>query len=187
MRETPFLQGRRVFLRPLRRQDAFGPYADWFNDELVCAGNGHHRFPYSRQDALNYIAKAHASETDLVLAIVRRSDGRHIGNIALKKIDPVYRSGEFAIVIGHRSAWGRGYSKEAAELLLRHAFMSLNLNRVACGTFETNLSMKRLAAFLGMKQEGRRRQAAFKQNRYLNIIEYGVLKREFLKRFGNGA
>lgn len=186
-REIPFLRGQRVELRALRRQDAFGPYAEWFNDEVVCSGNGHHRFPYSREDALRHIARAHSSETDLILAIARRRDGRHIGNVALKKIDPVSRCGEFAIVIGDRSAWGKGYSKEAAELFLRHAFLTLNLNRVCCGTFETNAPMKRLARHLGMRQEGRRRQAAFKQNRYLDVIEYGVLKKEFLRRFGNGS
>ena len=182
MSGTPFLEGKKVVLRPLRRQDAFGPYAEWFNDEVVCAGNGHHRFPYSKEEALKYIARAHSNETEIILAIARRSDGRHIGNVALKKLDPISRCGEFAIVIGDRSCWGKGYSKEAAELLFRHAFQTLNLNRVYCGTFETNLPMKRLARFLGMKEEGRRRQAAFKRNRYLDMIEYGVLKNEFLRR-----
>ncbi len=184
--QVNFLQGRKVVLRPLRREDAFGPYADWFNDERVCAGNGHHRFPYSREQALRYIERAHASRTALILAIVRRRDGRHIGNVALQKMDPVSHCGEFAIVIGDRSCWGRGYSKEAAELLLRHAFCTLNLHRVYCGTYQTNVPMKRLARFLGMRQEGRRRQAAFKQNRYLDVVEYGVLKAEFLRRRGNG-
>lgn len=181
----PFLQGRSVVLRALRRKDAFGPYAEWFNDEVVCAENGHHRFPYSREDALQHIARAHSNGTDLILAIARRRDGRHIGNVVLKRLDPISRSGEFAIVIGDRSCWGKGYSKEAAELLLRHAFLALNLNRVYCGTFETNAPMRRLARFLGMREEGCRRQAVFKQNRYLNVIEYGVLRNEFLRRFGD--
>ena len=183
----PFLQGKRVVLRPLARQDAFGPYVEWFNDEVVCAGNGHHRFPYSREDALRYIARSHSSETELILAIARRKDGRHIGNAALKKIDPVSRCGEFAIVIGDRTCWGKGYSREAAALLLKHAFFTLNLNRVSCGTFETNTPMKRLAHSLGMKREGCRRQAAYKGNRYLDVIEYGVLKPEFARRFGDGS
>ena len=184
---VPFLQGKNVFLRPLRRQDAFGPYAEWFNDEVVCSGNGHHRFPYSRERALRYIEQSHSNGGQIILAVVRRKDGRHIGNVALTDIDPISRSGEFAIVIGDRSCWGGGYGTEAAVLLLRHAFSTLNLNRVYCGTFDTNTAMRRLARLLGMKQEGCRRQAAFKQNRYLNVIEYGVLKNEFLRRFRNGS
>jgi len=187
LKGTPFLKGKNMFLRPLRRQDAFGPYAEWFNDEVVCAGNGHHRFPYSREQALRYIERSHSNGTELILAIARRRDGRHIGNVALKSIDPISRCGEFAIVIGDRSSWGRGYSKEAAILLLRHVFFSLNLNRVYCGTYENNVAMRRLARFLGMREEGCRRQAAFKQNRYLNVIEYGVLKNEFVRRFGKGT
>lgn len=183
-RGIPFLQGKKVFLRPLRRQDAFGPYTEWFNDEVVCAGNGHHRFPYSREQALRYIERAHSNGRELILAVARWSDGRHIGNVALKSINPVSRSGEFAIVIGDRSCWGGGYGTEAAVLLLRHAFFTLNLNRVYCGTFETNTPMRRLARSLGMREEGCRRQATFKQNQYLDVIEYGVLKKEFLRRFG---
>lgn len=180
----PFLKGPNLALRPLQRKDAYGPYAAWFNDPEVCAGNGHYVYPYTVQDALAYIERTRRSRDELVLAITLRKSGRHIGNIALQKIHPVYRSAELAIVIGDKRSWGRGYSKEAARLLMDHGFFRLNLNRIHCGTFETNAPMKRLAAFLGMRQEGRRRRAAFKNNRRLDILEYGVLREEYVRRFG---
>jgi RimJ/RimL family protein N-acetyltransferase len=33
-----------------------------------------------------------------------------------------------------------------------------------------------------MSEEGRRRQAAFKRGRYLDVIEYGVLQHEWTSR-----
>jgi ribosomal-protein-alanine N-acetyltransferase len=39
--------------------------------------------------------------------------------------------------------------------------------------------MKKLAAALGMKEEGRRREAAFKHAKYIDIIEFGVLREEY--------
>ncbi len=183
-RRVPFLLGKRLMLRPLRKEDASGPYLEWFNDSAVCAGNGHHFFPYTAQDALQYIQRAHSSQSELILAIAKRQGDQHIGNIALKRINTISRTAELAIVIGDKNSWGKGYSKEAARLLLDHAFFALNLNRVYCGTFESNQPMRRLARFLCMKEEGRRRQATFKQNRYLDIIEYGVLRREYSLRFG---
>ena len=100
------------------------------------------------------------------------------------RLDFVSRSAEFAIVIGAKDCWGKGHSKEAARLLLDHAFFTLNLNRVYCGTFETNVAMKKLAEYLAMQVEGRRRQSVFKQNRYVDVIEYGVLRQEYIERFG---
>ena len=109
-----------------------------------------------------------------------------VGNIALQSIDPVSRSAEFAVVLGDRRCWGKGYSKEAARLILDHGFSELNLNRVHCGTAEGNRAMRKLAASLGMKEEGRRRQAFFKGGAFRDVLEYGILRNEYLRRFPAG-
>jgi [ribosomal protein S5]-alanine N-acetyltransferase len=178
---TPFLNGERLYLRALQDSDADGPYATWFNDEEVCRGNSHHVFPYTRESALSYIHYAQQAKDELILAIVLREGSSHIGNIALQHIHPVYRSAELSIVIGNKEAWGKGYSREASRLLCTHGFLSLNLNRIACATFDNNEAMKRLALSLGMKEEGRRRSAAYKSGQYLDIIEFGILRTEYLE------
>jgi [ribosomal protein S5]-alanine N-acetyltransferase len=177
---TPsFLRGERIDLRPLAEADADGPYVSWFNDAETCRGNSHHVRPYSAADARAYIAHVAAAPDQLVLAIVRREDGRHIGNIALQAINPVYRTAELSIMLGERDAWGQGYASEAARLLCDHGFRALNLNRIACGTFAPNGGMRRVAERLGMREEGVRRQAAFKDGAYVDVVEYGVLRAEY--------
>ena len=180
----PFLRGARILLRPLTRADASGPYAEWFNDPVVCAANSHHVFPHSMKETLTYIEEVQEARDRLVLAIVHQEDGRHLGNIALTHIDPIARSAEFSLIIGETRSWGQGYSKEASRLILDHAFFSLNLARVACGTYASNIPMRRLARFLGMREEGWRRRAAFKQNRWLDVVEFGLLRAEYVRRFG---
>lgn len=181
--KNAFLRAERVYLRPLTEEDAGGPYPGWLNDELVCAGNSHHQFPYARSQALEYIRHAQSSRSDLILAIVLADGDKHIGNVALQSIHPTYRSAEFAILLGDRTAWGKGYSKEAARAIVAHGFSALNLNRVHCGTFEDNVAMRKLAAYLGMREEGCRREAAFKDGVYRNVVEFGVLRAEFLAKF----
>jgi len=181
--QASFLSGERILLRALTEADCTGPYLNWFNDAEVCRYNTHHRFPFSLEDALAYIRRTQQSTTDLVLAIIQRKDNRHIGNVSLQQIDFVSQAAEFAIVIGEKDCWGKGYSKEAAVLLLNHAFLSLHLHRIHCGTTQDNVPMQRLALFLGMKEEGRRREALFKEGQYLDILEYGLLKEEYLGRF----
>src|SRR6185503_19056119 len=114
----PFLSGPRIYLRALHESDADGPYPGWFNDAEVCRGNSHHVFPYTREGALAYIRNAGQTRDALILAVVLREGGRHIGNIALQDIHPLYRSADLSIVIGERDVWGEGYAYEAAALLV---------------------------------------------------------------------
>lgn len=182
---VPFIVGKKIYLRPLMDVDVEGPYVSWFNDQEICQGNSHHVFPYTVESAQAYIHYANESKEQLILAIVSKEDNRHLGNIALQHIHPVYRSAEFSIVIGEKDAWGQGIGKEAGRLICDHGFQAMNLYRIACGTFENNVAMQRLARYLGMVQEGVRRHAAFKAGKYLDVIEYGVLKHEYEKRWSN--
>ncbi len=182
---TQFLNGKHLYLRSLLESDIEGPYVTWFNDEEVCKGNSHHVFPYTPEEALKYVRYANQAHDALILAMVLFDDNRHIGNIALQNIHSTYHAAEFSILIGDKSSWGKGYSKEAGRLLFDHGFGALNLNRIYCGTFDNNIAMKRLAVYLGMKEEGRRRQAAFKDGHYVDVIEYGVLKKEYEEHWQN--
>lgn len=174
-----FLTSKRLYLRPLLAADRQGPYPGWFNDEEVCAGNSHHVFPYTPESADGYIRGLSASTDTIALAIVLAQSDEHIGNISLQRIDWVSRSAELAIVIGEKSAWHQGYATESAQLLCSHAFSTMNLHRISCGTFGNNEPMKRLAIALGMSEEGRRREAAFKNGHYMDVVEYGVLRAEY--------
>jgi ribosomal-protein-alanine N-acetyltransferase len=173
---TPaFLLGERIALRPLTAADVDGPYLDWFNDPEVCRLNSHHVFPYTRAEALAWVQALPGRRDALVLAITMREDGRHVGNLSLQGIDPVSRSAELAIVLGDRSVSGQGIGLEAARLLVEHGFTALNLHRIACGTLAANVAMRRLAERLGMREEGVRRQAAWTDGTYHDIVEYGLL------------
>ena len=175
----PFLQGERVYLRALERSDLTERYLQWFNDAEVCAQNGHHRFPNSGALMETYLREVISGPSDLVLAIIDAGTDEHIGNIALQGIDSVARSAEYAIIVGQKDHWGGGYAAEASRLLLRHGFEELNLHRIYLGTPVGNDAMQRLAEALGMRQEGRRREAFFKAGAYHDVLEYGILASEF--------
>ncbi|WP_306534111.1 GNAT family N-acetyltransferase [Geobacter sp.] len=178
--KTPFLVGLNVYLRPLGLKDLEGNYVDWLNDPEVSANNSHHIFPYTREQAEEYIQKAYTGSSKLVLAVNLKESDVHIGNIALQQIDFRNQCAEFAVLFGEKDYWGKGYSKEAARLIMKHGFDSLNLRRIYCGTFAENIAMQKLADFLGFKREGVRREAFFKDGKFVDIWEYGVLRDEFV-------
>jgi len=178
MKKTYFLMSEKIGLRPLVPEDAGVPYLNWLNDAEVCAGNDHHRWPFAPAAATAFIAAAASDRQNLVLAVEILETGEHIGNIALQSIDPIHRSAEISFLIGSRTAWGKGYGQEAGRLLLRHGFQELNLQRIGCGTPDSNAGMIKVALALGMKEEGRRRNAFFKGGKYHDIVLFGILSNE---------
>lgn len=169
----------RLRFRGLAPSDIDGPYAHWLDDQEVCRYSRHGNFPSTRGKLKAYIDMLQSTETQLVWAIVEKERNIHIGNIALQDVNLERRSADLTIMLGDKSCWGLGYSEEAARIMLLHGFRNIGLNRVTCGTSKNNSSMKKLAAKLGMKQEGIRREALFEEGKFVDMIEFGVLEREF--------
>ena len=177
----PFLIGTSIYLRSLQETDLSAGYFEWFNDQEVCRYNGHGCFPNTMDGMKSFWERCQSADNGLVLAVVTINEDHHIGNIALQRIDWISRSAEYAVIFGEKDYWGKGFAREASALILTHGFCRLNLNRIYCGTAENNISMQKLALWMGMKQEGRRRQAIYKNGQFRDILEYGVLAREYNK------
>jgi len=64
-------------------------------------------------------------------------------------------------------------------LLLRHGFLTLNLNRVFLRVFETNPRAIRSYEKAGFIHEGRLRQAEFRDGQYVDILLMSVLRSEW--------
>jgi ribosomal-protein-alanine N-acetyltransferase len=174
-----FLPGQNIYLRPLGEQDLGPRYLGWLNDEEVCRYNSHAIFPNTESRMRDYLRWAQETREAVILAIIWRETQTHIGNISLLDIEWIGRSANFAILIGDTDYWQKGVGSDAGLILVRYAFERLNLHRVYCATSADNLGMQGLARRLGMRMEGTRRQAAYKMGRYLDIVEFGVLRPEF--------
>lgn len=184
----PFLVGKVAYLRALEKEDLLGNYFQWFNDQEVCRFNAHGRVPNNMKSMDAYLERAYSDPSLAVFAICFLENDAHVGNICLQGINLIDRSAEYAVVLGEKDCWGKGVAKDASDLLLQHGFRTLNLHRIYCGTSEENTGMQKLATYMGMKEEGRRREALFKNGRYVDILEYGLLRDEYLfLKQGRGA
>lgn len=172
-----FMQDSEVILRPLEVNDIQAGYIHWFDDAEVCAGNNHHRYPYTYNDMVRYVESIDKSQ--LVLAIVQKETDKHVGNIALSGIDTINRSANLTFVIGDKSAWGKGIGYCAGKLMIEHGFDQLNLHRIGLGTMENNIGMQKLAKKLGFKEEGRRKEVIFKDGNYYDMYLFGLLRKNW--------
>jgi len=172
----PFLVGKQFYLRGLEEKDLTGNYFQWFNDQAVCLGNNHWRFPNNEYKMRSYLESIYRDNDKLVLAIIHKKRNVHIGNIALLDIDWINRNSNFAIIIGEKKYWGSGAGLEAGQLIISHGFNELGLVRIGCGTIDNNEGMKKLALKLGMKKEGRRKKAIYRNGKFHDLIDYGIVK-----------
>ncbi len=179
MSEIIFLESDRILLRPLTRIDLTPVYLQWLNDAEVTKYNSHATFPNTQEKMEAYYNSLQDNNMNVVLGIIDRESAKHIGNVALQQINWISKNAEFAILLGDKAFWGKGMGEEAARLIVSYGFERLNLHRIYCGTIKGNMGMKKLAKKLCMTEEGRRREAIFKNGEYFDIIEYGVLRKEF--------
>ncbi|MBV9182603.1 MAG: GNAT family N-acetyltransferase [Acidobacteria bacterium] len=166
------------YVRGLRVADLHGPYTTWFEDQDVCRYNSHGKF--AKTEEYFKVFFDHLNQEDrLVWAICHHADG-HIGNVSLQSISVIDHNAEFAILLGDKRHWGKGVGTLAGRKLVEHGFNKLNLERLYCGTAATNHAMRTLAANLGMTEEGTRRKHLYLEGEWVDVIEYGLLKDEFL-------
>lgn len=168
-------QNELIGLRPLSLNDLEGNYPNWFTDMNVCQFNSHGVFHKSIRQLKHYIESLDDDCSKIVWAIDELSSNKHIGNISLSAIDYINRSAEYAILMGEKQCWGKGYAKGASHFVLEHGFKKLNLNRIYCGTTENNLAMQALAESMGMTQEGRLKQSVFLEGQYRDVLLYGLI------------
>jgi ribosomal-protein-alanine N-acetyltransferase len=176
MESNLFLKGVSIGLRRLNNSDIDGNYDNWLNNQEITKFNSHGRFPISKENLFEYVKNAYNNKNALILAVVHIESNLHIGNISLQNINWVDRNAEIAFLLGEKKFWGKGIMLEAGTLLINHGFKSLNLHRLYCGTSSENIGMQKLAIKLGMQQEGMRIDAIFKDGKYFDIIEFGLIK-----------
>src|SRR3989338_1237098 len=167
-----FWEGKRIYLRGLERKDLKGNYFQWLNDPVVCQYNSHAVFPNTEKEMEEYLEFTARAKNAVVFAVILKRGDVHIGNISLQRIQWVDRTAEFAVLMGEKQYWGKGYASEAASLIVRYGFERLNLQRIHCGTSADNIVMQKLAKNLRMKPEGRRRRALYKNGHYVDLLEY---------------
>lgn len=174
------IYGERIRLRGVERSD-LSKFYEWINDPEVIEGLSLY-LPLSMTDEEKWFEKISTldqSEKPLTIEIKDGGSWRLIGNTGLFGIERPNHSAEFGIVIGDKSVWNRGYGTEAAELILRHGFETLNLHRIFLRVYATNPRARRAYEKAGFIMEGTMREAVYKHGKYADVHFMSVLRPEW--------
>ncbi len=182
--EALYLEGEKVFLRPLTMADSSAAYLSWLNDPEVLRYRGPKASNSTVADMDRYIETI-PERGDLVLAVREKAGGRHVGNVTLNTIMPLHASAELSIMIGARDVWGRGYGKESIALLTGHGFSALSLNRIWAES--PNPAFNGAVKSLGWVKEGVKREAFRLDVRFVDHECWSILAAEYRRMKGDEA
>ncbi|PLX21796.1 hypothetical protein C0584_01690 [Candidatus Parcubacteria bacterium] len=178
MREAKFIQGKRLYLRPVMKDDA-NIFQVWINDREVT------KFlvvntPVTMQMQEKWVEDRAVNDTSMVLSIVL-NNGTLIGNIAVRDINRVDRTANTGCVIGEKDEWGKGYGREAKMLFLDYLFNTLNLRKINSTAIAFNGRSISYQMKCGAVQEGLKKKQIFQDGQYHDEVVLAVFKEDFEK------
>ena len=170
------LRGTHVTLRAMRRDDL--PRLNAFNNDVAVelAGGGDPPLPQSLERLEAEFDSSTGSGGRDGTSFAIEVDGVMIGQCALFNLHPVAHRMELGITIGDQAYWGKGYGREAVQLLVDYGFRHHNLHRIFLEVHARNERAIRAYQACGFVEEGRLRQHVWSDGSYDDLVIMGVLR-----------
>jgi RimJ/RimL family protein N-acetyltransferase len=176
------LRGEKVNLRPVKRTD-IEYFLKWYtNPEVIQYLTIY--LPMTEMVEEKFIEGLGTSRLmTTVFFVIEAIEGgtvQPIGTMELGDLNNKDRCGTFGIAIGDKDYWSKGCGTEAARLIIRYGFEQINLHRINSEVYSFNERSLRLHKKVGFTEEGRRREAGYRNGRYHDDVFFGILKSEWL-------
>jgi [ribosomal protein S5]-alanine N-acetyltransferase len=178
------LKGERVRLVPPDRTLHLENALLWLNDPEVIVALKYNLGVTRRQEELFFEKMEAQRDNDFVWAILDDEE-RHIGFIGLHAINWRHRWATGGLLIGDRSAWGRGHATDAVRVRTRFAFNALGLHRIEGHTM--NPAMRRVYEKCGYRHEGVARAKFWRDGRWFDADLYAILERDWSPETGEAG
>jgi RimJ/RimL family protein N-acetyltransferase len=174
------LETERLILRPLKVEDEETIY-QYVKDYDIARWTINIPHPYPRDGAISFIRQATGLMDEGLcyeLAILLKSNQEIVGVVSFVKVNKTHRNAELGYWVG-KPYWNKGFATEAAMRILEFGFNGLGLERIFSKCFFDNLSSRKVMEKIGMKYEGKFRHEVFKENRFIDMTYYSILKEDW--------
>ena len=178
------LTGKRVYLRPLAKEDSV--YLRKWSDDAEIRGLIGEVTSMSQADCEKFLEEVCADNSREWFVVVIKKNDRVIGEAGLLRMFPAWRTTDVSVIIGEKEEWGKGYGTEAILLLLDYAFRHLDFHRVAIGVVGFNERALHFWEKVGFRREGIQRDGYYYDDKYYDFVTMSILEDEFRElRAGN--
>ncbi len=172
------LHGNSIYLRALEPEDLEFLYAVE-NDEAIWEVSNTIT-PYSRFLIRQYLENAQQDifeAKQLRLAICSRTSEEALGLIDLFDFDPVNRRAGVGIIIKNENERGKGYGKEALQLVINYAFHHLQLHQLYANIGEENAASIALFSTFGFQKIGVKKDWICRNGEFFDEAFYQLLQK----------
>lgn len=149
----------------------------WRQEELSTHLGGTFRFIDLAVDEAwyqNYLKNRHKT----VRIVVVDKEDQPVAAAALTDIDHLNQKAEIHIMVGESKHRGKGIGAYAGLVLVKHAFMDLNLNKLEAKVLADNRQAMSMNKNAGFVEEGCLRQGVYKNGEFTDVVLLGLLKEE---------
>lgn len=177
------IESERLILRNWEDKDV-NDLIDGLNNINVAKWMAGVPYPYTKNDAKNFIEKSknEDTKTKISLAIVLKENNKVIGGTEITNINIKDGTAGGGIWL-NEDYQKNGYGTEALSTKIKYCFDILKLRRIENGYFPNNEKSRKMQQKLGYKYEGVRRKKflCLATNEYVDECITGLLKEEFIE------
>ena len=173
-------------LRALEPRDVDYLYT-YRNDWEVIRHLGGFSAGYSKANLEEWIKRHRNSADEILWTIAAAGTDQCIGHVGLYQIDGRVRKGQYAILIGDLTLWGKGLGTRVTEAVVSWAFTQLNLHKVSLHVLTNNERAIRIYELLGFRPEGILRDEQFRDGQFLDLMLMAVFEDEWRTLHGRHA
>lgn len=187
MDSLPIINTPRLILREIEVRDTLSmfEFANLPNVGPTAGWQPHSSISETRQIIKMFQSKKKYGQPG-VFAIILRENNKMIGTIELHTYVKNFKA-ELGYTI-NPTYWGNGYAVEASKHVIAWGFESLNLERIECTAFTTNVSSKRVCEKLGLHYEGVKRSGYLLYDGTIHDLDcYAIIKSDFYERLYNNT
>lgn len=181
---NPYAVGSLVYLRHPTLADAEGVWHEWLSDEETTRWLGLRHWPNSVERQREFYESCKRGEERLVLSIIDMETDKHIGVCNLSSINWVHRYCDLAVVIGEQSFRKGPHMLEAVSLLLRIAFLRLNMRIIKSSYAASNEASQAIHDVFRFREVGRLEGLLWDRGRYVDNVIAMLRREDWMRRNG---
>ena len=165
------LKSSNLIIRGFTEKDITPEYIGWLNDPLVVRYSNQRFKQHTAQSCLDYLTQMR-QEKNFFLKIHSLDQNLYIGTMT-GYLAREHGTVDIGILLGNRSAWGKGYGAEAWKLVMDELLNLEYVRKVTGGTMRCNTAMVKIFKKTGMQLEATRPMQELLNGVPQDILCYG--------------
>jgi [ribosomal protein S5]-alanine N-acetyltransferase len=146
------------------------------NDRIACNLRGSFPFPYTLQDAKDYVCSCVSNDETRQICRAIAVEDKVVGSIGIFLGTDVYRkSAELGYWLAEEY-WNKGIMSTAIKQLCREAFEEYDIVRIFAEPFSYNIGSRRVLEKAGFSLEGIMKNGVYKSGKFFDYCMYALLK-----------